>query len=373
MEPSLPAATAPGLAGRAGSVAVAGVASAGGLSGTPAALAVAVGRELAATVASSADGALLLRVAGGVVQASGGAGLVPGMQVRLRVTEAAADRIVLQVLDPAAAEGAAEGAAAGTAAAGAGDLDRLLRGRLALTVGGDAAGALARALGARGAPAGETAVLAARFLAGDTSPVALLRSLATGKPGLAGLLAEAERLVASGNGPALREALSLLGLDAERRKRAGAAAAGPGPSGTGAAATPTDVKAALAGAPEPVSAQQLLLRPLGPALLFLPLPGGGEARVTIDDGAADPLKPLSVQLDLDLPRLGRVGIRLLGHDGALWASVATADPAAAAALAGAAPSLEQALVAATGRPTRVSVSARAPEPAVVAAQADIYA
>lgn len=71
-------------------------------------LAVEVGRELAATVVSAGNGSLTLRVARGLVQASGGHGLAPGAQVRLRVTEARAERVVLQVVVPG---GGAEAAA----------------------------------------------------------------------------------------------------------------------------------------------------------------------------------------------------------------------------------------------------------------------
>jgi hypothetical protein len=82
-------------------------------------LAVEVGRELAATVVSAGNGSLTLRVARGLVQASGGRGLTPGSQVRLRVTEAGAERVVLQVVVP---DGVADPAATDPQATEPGDL-----------------------------------------------------------------------------------------------------------------------------------------------------------------------------------------------------------------------------------------------------------
>src|SRR5581483_3961104 len=143
------------------------------------------------------------------------------------------------------------------------------------------------------------------------------------------------------------------GLDHERRALAGDAA--------------PDAKAALGAEAPLVSAQQLLLTrdPVAPTpvVLFLPLPGG-EARVTVEAGGAKgEADAFHVHVELELARLGPLGVQVVGHRAAASVSVQSEDADVADALREAAPELEAALCGTLGRPVHVAVAHRRPEQA----------
>jgi hypothetical protein len=181
------------------------------------------------------------------------------------------------------------------------------------------------------------------------------------------LLRAVEREVVAGDAPRLRRALSALGLDHERRAAGGLDVAG-------------DLKALLGDKGNLVGAQQLLLArdpdAALPLRLSLPLPGG-QAEVTIEHGSrGEQVEGFHVYVELSLEKLGNVGVRVVGHQGAAHVSVHAAEGAAAAHLNAAAPALEQAVAAALGRPARISVSQREPAPPAAlppSAETNVYA
>ena len=109
---------------------------------------------------------------------------------------------------------------------------------------------------------------------------------------------------------------------------------------------------------------QTPVAPATPAAAYaLALPGGAQARVWVDpDSSADPSRPgggrRSITLRFDSPSLGRLdfAIDLDAVAVSTAVNVVGGDPAAAARAA--APELETALSAATGRPTSVTVRER---------------
>jgi hypothetical protein len=320
---------------------------------------VALGRELVArVVATGGNGEVTLRVGGGNIQAQTAAPLGAGDLVRLRVSEVAdTGKVVLTLVrtDPASAPRADL------------PLADLLRSRVGPRVGDDRAGALARVLDAKGAPPAEATVLAARTLAGEANPLALVRRLAQGHPALQSLLAAVERELVAGDGKKLRQALTRLGLDHERRSALGLDVTG-------------DLKSLLGKeGGDLVTAQQLLLARDAegalPLVLSLPLPGHGEAQVTIEQGTrGEGVAPFHVYVELVLEQLGHVGVRVVGHQGAAFVSVHSESADVAEHLRAHAPALEAAVGTALGRPVQVGVAERAPEPPRVATgQADVYA
>jgi hypothetical protein len=290
-------------------------------------------------------GTVLLRIGRSTVTARSEVELPPGTTVRLAVIEAQTDRIVLS-LGAARGDSSGRGRGGATVATATGEAAAAIAVLLRDAVGDARAPAFARLLAGRGAEPGPAAELAARFLAGDESPVGTLRRLAARDAALRDRLAAAGRDAVSGDAAAV----------------AGAAAA---------------VRDAAAVPPDLAAAQRLLAaRPGdgGASLLFLPLPGGGEARISVEAGSrGERLDSFRLGVELALPRLGALSVELLGHQGAAFVTIRSEQPAAVAELAAATPRLEDGVAEALGRPTRAAVVERPPARAPVVAEADLYA
>lgn len=298
-------------------------------------------REVIAQVLASDTGSLLLRIGRTTVEARSPLDLPVGAEVRLTVLEATAERVVLSLGKQAAATQGQPAAAQGAAAE--------LAARLAEELPQAPAVALARLLAGRGAVPGEASLAAARFLAGEDSPIGQLRRLAARDVQLRDRLAAVEGDTVAGEGAAVRKAVAGL-------------------------------RAAAAGAPgELAEAQRLLEARPGegaPSLLFLPLPGGGEARVTIEKGSrGEQLESFRLGVELTLPRLGALSVELLGHQGAAFVTVRSEQPATVARLQAALPELEERVGEVLGMPARAAVLQRAPSrPGVIPeGEANVYA
>ena len=282
---------------------------AGAAPSAPGQAAAAAPREVVARVLESSAGSLVLRIGRSTVEARTAVELLPGATVRLTVLDATPARVVLSL----------GGGAAGAAGARPDELTALL----ARTLAQAPAGPLARLLAGRGADAGAAAALAALFLAGEDSPIGALRRLAARDTKLRERLAAAEQAAVSGDGSAVR-----------------AAAAG--------------LRAASTVPPDLARAQRLLDARPGegaPSLLFLPLPGRGEARITLETGTAgERLESFRLAVELTLPHLGELSIELLGHQGAAFVTVRSPRGATVGRLGAVLPELEAAVEAALGRP-----------------------
>ena len=285
-------------------------------------------REIVGQVLASEPGTLLLRIGRSTVEAHSAVDLPVGSDVRLAVVEATPERVVLSL-------GAAASAIAGAGRAPTNELAALLT----RTFGQARAGPLARLLAGRGADAGEAAVLAARFLAGDGNPVRWLRRLPVHDTKLHRRIAAAEQATISGDTADLRDP----------------------------ARTPREL----------ARAQRLLdARPHegAPSLFFLRLPHGREARVTVEAGIrGEQVESFRLSVELTLPRLGDLSVELLGHQGAAFVTIRSARSATVRRLTAALPTLEEAVGAALGLPTRAAVLERPPSRQAVVAEADVYA
>lgn len=307
-------------------------------------------REVVAQVLANDSGTLVLRIGRTTIEARSAVDLPVGVAVRLTVLEATAQQVVLSLATATTAgAGGKPGGAGAQLAAGAGGVppDELTA-LLTRTLGEAPAAALARLLTRRGADPNEATALAARFLTGDASPVEQLRRLAVRDAKLRDRLAAAERGSSSGDPTALRAAVASL-------REAG-------PSGV---------------PPELAHAQRLLDARPGdgaPSLLFLPLPGGSEARVTVEAGAGgERLESFRVGVELSLPKLGELSIEVLGHQGAAFVTIRSEDASVVEGLTAALPELEEAVSSALGLPTRAAALQRAPSRQPIVGAADVYA
>lgn len=305
-------------------------------------------REYMASVKTVEGDAVTLRIGNVELAARAQVPLQPGDELRVRVQRAAGGQVQLKLVG--------DGAPPAQAPPPRSQTEQQVRAALAPLVGEARADEVAAHLAARGAPPGEAAVTAAKALAGAESPLADLRRLAEGKPALQALLQKAEQAAVAGDGRQLRQALTTLGLDHERQLVASAALAG--------AREPTLKDGLAREDARLVSAQQLLVdEPQAASLLSVPLPRGGEAKVTLEAGGrGERLDAFRLSLELNLEQLGTVGVRLVGHQGAVFVSVESADPEVAAQLRAAHGPLEETLRETTGRPVRVAVREREPEP-----------
>lgn len=193
-------------------------------------------------------------------------------------------------------------------------------------------------------------MLTARVLTGKVSPIALLRQIAKTDPAAAQLLDAIETAAVSGDGSALRKALSKLGLDQEKQLVLGTADS-------------DTVKATGRAAEQVVTSQQVLMtKPSSdtsaPLFLFLPLPDGGQARLVIDEdsgGQGSGGGGYSVRGELDLAHVGSLSFHVMTTDSGAFLLVEAETPDVAAHLEQGLPALQEAVEKVLKRPVVATV------------------
>jgi hypothetical protein len=187
------------------------------------------------------------------------------------------------------------------------------------------------------------------------SGVQCLRSAAVTTAARVGLAA-LEQATVSGKGAKLRKAIRRLppGLVRGTRGSAGAAGLEEEETAPEAAASRSDAPAAERQT-QTASATRDAGQPTT-ARLDLPLPDGGEARVAVEvEEGGDAARAYRVDVELDLERLGSIGVHLVADETQLLCRVECNDPEARAQLDDALTALREQLAAATGKSVGVSL------------------
>lgn len=280
------------------------------------------------------------------------AGQTTAAQVTAQVVSVQSRRAEVVLSSPPVAVSGAAGSPAGAAVSApaaqlAAELEPLL---------GTQAPAAAALLAVRGAPAGAPETkLAARILAGQEDPVALMRGLAAMFPAIAQQVEAIEQDATAGSGKRLKQTLARIGLDQE--------AAALRSDNTQAADT---LKQAAAPASTLVGAQQLLVAQppaeLATSYFFLPLPQDGKAALAVERSK----DALHIRGELSMSAIGDLGFQLTAHEQGVYAQIDAASAAAAGHLDQAAADLRAALEKASGKPAVVTVSHRPPRPVLPA-------
>lgn len=296
---------------------------------------------LTVTVLSTEEGKAVLSLNGQQIEATTTAPLSSGEQLTVMVKGAADGTVTVEELPQGTASPMAKQALSET----------IIR-SLSPEIGGDAAAQVASAIAARGSAERDLVVTAARFLASLDSPSTLLRTAVSGSPQASNLLRQVEGQATSGEGAELNKALSTLGIDQEKRLLDGSFSGQTLKSAGGAEAERV------------VGAQQLLAaRPNDPSqlaasLFFLPLPGG-EARFTVEGNTESyPATPTRVKGELQLSGLGEMGFDIVAMQQGIFIIVGSDQPQAKSLLQSAAPELEEAVSALTGKPVVLTISGR---------------